>query len=393
MEPAVFPATAARRKDPTAVIKRFTVLVLLALAAFAASNVLAVSVHPHVEHWATAAGAKAYWFNILGMAGTALSEIGLPWLALWPLALLVQRAVGSPAFGSGRFVLVHLGVCATFSLAQILVHVAFEPDTWGLYHFDIPYRTVRGLLYYLAYNGVFYVGVVASHQAAESRQRLQETALNEARLEASLARAQLDSLRGRIHPHFIFNTLQSINVLVLDRQAERASEMIEKLSVLLRQAIDGDDRQLVTVEEETASVREYLDIEAIRFGGRVRIEWQVEPGTARALVPSLILQPLIENGIKHGVALTPGPGTIAVSVRRMEARLEIAVRNDGPPLPRGWRLEDQTGFGLRATASRLALLYQGQASFEVRDAEGGGVETRAVIPYQEEVAAGSRARV
>lgn len=202
----------------------------------------------------------------------------------------------------------------------MLVHVAFEPDVLGGYHFDVLYRTARGVLCYLGYNGVFYVGAVASYQATDSRHRLRETALNEARLEASLARARLDSLRGRIHPHFIFDTLQSINVLVLDRQAERASEMIEKLSALLRQAIDGDDRQVVTVEEETASVREYVEIEAIRFGDRVRVEWAVEPGTLRALVPSLVLQPLIENGIKHGVARTAGwrspPGTTAPRSRR-----------------------------------------------------------------------------
>jgi len=375
------------------VVKRFVALVVLALAAFVASNVLAVSVHPGVLAWTSTDGSTSYWYGIVDKAAITLSAIVLPWLALWPLAVQVQEAIGSPPIASRRFILAHLAVCTAFSLAQTTAHVWFEPGTWQLYHFDAPYRVVSGLMYYLGYNSVFYVGIVAMHQAIHSRQRLQQTALNEARLEASLTRARMDSLRMRIHPHFIFNTLQSINVLVLDRQTERASEMIEKLSVLLRQAIDGDDRQLVTVAQETESVQGYLEIEAIRFCDRLRLEWAVGPETSRALVPSLLLQPLIENAIKHGVAARTEVGTVTVSVRREDDELVLSVRNDGPPLPSRWQTAQQ-GFGLKATRQRLELLYGSSFSFEVRDVPTGGVETRIAVPFREEVfAAGSPARI
>lgn len=372
---------------------RFAMLTALALLAFAASNVLTLSVGPMLPGWDAPRASVSYWYSVIDSAANTLFAFVVPWLALWPLAVQVQRALGSPPVTSRVFITTHASVCLGFSVVEQFVHVAFEPDT-GFFHFDPLYRAVMGVSNYFGFNLLIYAGIAAVHQALDNRRQLRQRALNEARLEASLARAHLDSLRAKIQPHFVFNTLQSINTLVLDHQVERASDMIEELSVLLRRAFEGDERQIVTVREEVDSVRGYLAIQAIRFGDRLRVAWAVARDAERALVPSLVLQPLIENAIKHGVAVESEMGTVTVGARRLDDRVILSVRNDGPSLAPGWRLDGQAGFGVKATRRRLELLYGSAGSFELRDWPGGGVEARISIPFREEVfAVGAPARV
>ena len=372
---------------------RFAMLTALALLAFAASNVLTLSVGPMLPGWDAPRASVSYWYSVIDSAANTLFAFVVPWLALWPLAVQVQRALGSPPVTSRVFITTHASVCLGFSVVEQFVHVAFEPDT-GFFHFDPLYRAVMGVSNYFGFNLLIYAGIAAVHQALDNRRQLRQRALNEARLEASLARAHLDSLRAKIQPHFVFNTLQSINTLVLDHQVERASDMIEELSVLLRRAFEGDERQIVTVREEVDSVRGYLAIQAIRFGDRLRVAWAVARDAERALVPSLVLQPLIENAIKHGVAVESEMGTVTVGARRLDDRVILSVRNDGPSLAPGWRLDEQAGFGVKATRRRLELLYGSAGSFELRDWPGGGVEARISIPFREEVfAVGAPARV
>jgi LytS/YehU family sensor histidine kinase len=165
--------------------------------------------------------------------------------------------------------------------------------------------------------------------------------------------------------------------------------MLSRLSILLRRSLDQDERQLVTVEDELETARNYLAIEEIRFKDRLLVETKFESGTRNALVPGLLLQPLIENAVKHGVARSSKPGKIEIDIRRTGNSLSLSVRNDGPGLSAGWNFEDHTGFGLRSTRNRLELLFGRDFTLDIRNDAEGGVRADLVIPFSVDILAGS----
>ena len=189
----------------------------------------------------------------------------------------------------------------------------------------------------------------------------------------------------KLQPHFIFNTLQSINVLMLDRQTESASEMISRLAHLLRHSIDMDQTQMVTVENELDTIQDYLAIEEVRFKDRLKLEKDINPLVKNAMIPGLILQPLIENAVKHGIAKKMGPGRIRVKINRVDNSLKITIKNDGPGLPPNWNPDKQSGFGLQVTKKRLELMYGNNYSFSVKNSERGEVCAEIIIPFTEEI--------
>lgn len=327
----------------------------------------------------------SYWYNLINALYYPLIVIALPWLALFPIIIYVLEKFPFRTNRVVSFLALHFAVCFSFSLLQIVVHMFLEEDR-GWYYGDVLYRLAGGELFYFGYNVIFYIGVVMTFFAFSFFRQLRQKEINEARLASTLADARLSSLKMKLQPHFIFNALQSVNVLVLDRQPEAASEMLNRLGTLLRRSIDLDDKQLVTVEEELETVQLYLSIEKIRFENRLSVEQSVESTAIKAIVPGLILQPLIENAVKHGIACRMNPGKIHIDIRRKGDLLFIAVSNDGPPLPEKWNLAEHAGFGLKTTAKRLELLYGGALSLSVRNALGGeGVVTELSIPYAEEV--------
>jgi LytS/YehU family sensor histidine kinase len=262
--------------------------------------------------------------------------------------------------------------------------MSFEPDI-GTYHGDVFYRLVLGILDYFYKNIIFYIGVIAIAQAVTYFRQLRQKEINEARLAETLANARLSSLKMKLQPHFIFNTLQSINVLMLDKQTESASEMISRLAHLLRHSIDMEDTQMVTVENELSIIQNYLAIEEIRFKDRLKLEKDIDPLVEKAVIPGLILQPLIENSVKHGIANKIGPGRICIKINRVDNSLKITVNNDGPGLPSNWNLDTHSGFGLQVTKKRLKLIYGNNYSFSVKNSEKGGVCAEIKIPFSEEI--------
>ncbi len=363
--------------------KKLFVLVLLSLAAILLSNFILVS-NTALNTKRPAGDSLDYWENVFAIIAFALISVILPWMGLFALILHFLRRLPWPKERPARFILLHFSVCFLFSLAQILIHMLFEPDT-GFYYGDFAYRLVLGQWDYFSRNAIFTVGVIGVHQALTGFRQLRQKEIDQARLAESLAEARLSSLKMKLQPHFLFNALQAINVLILDKQIEPASEMLSRLSVLLRYSFGQEERQLVTVETELETVRSYLAIEEIRFKDRLRVETAAEPGVRNALVPSLLLQPLIENAVKHGIAPSSGSGKIEIDVRRAGNSLSLAVRNDGPDLPTGWNFRDQAGFGLKATQKRLELLYGRDFALEVRNAAEGGVRVEIAIPFSVDI--------
>jgi LytS/YehU family sensor histidine kinase len=199
-------------------------------------------------------------------------------------------------------------------------------------------------------------------------------------LETQLAQAQLQTLKMQLHPHFLFNTLNAIAGLVRDSRNKAAVNMLAGLSDLLRYTLENAGKQEVPLKEELEFLELYLDIQQMRFSDRLRVELQIEPETLGALVPNLILQPLVENAIRHGVSRRAASGTIGVSAKRDDALLCIRIYDDGPGLKRD-KGRGVECVGLSNTRARLRQLYSEDQRFSLTEREGGGVEATLIIPF------------
>jgi len=208
-------------------------------------------------------------------------------------------------------------------------------------------------------------------QATEEREQL----------EARLARAQLQSLRLQLHPHFLFNTLNTVNALIgTDRHA--AERVISGLSELLRMSLSSASEQEVSLARELELLAHYIEIQQIRFQDRLTVSFRIDPESRYALVPNLMLQPLVENAIRHGIAPRAAPGTVVVTATRRANRLELSVVDDG--VGEKPRAQHRDGVGLGNTRARLLSLYGSDHRFEAGGEPGGGFAVRIEIPYRTE---------
>ncbi|MFB9067216.1 sensor histidine kinase [Pseudofulvimonas gallinarii] len=237
---------------------------------------------------------------------------------------------------------------------------------------------IGSLLYVcLSWTGL-YLGIKYYRQM---RQQTEQTL----RANATAHQAQLKMLRYQLNPHFLFNTLNAISTLVMERDTDTANQMVTSLSAFLRHSLDSDPMQRVTLKQELDALNLYLGIEKIRFAERLSLRSSIDEPAYRALVPSLILQPLIENTIKHAVAHRIEGGCIDVSARVEGDRLEITVADDGPGvvnLPADGGLPPGNGVGLANISERLRVLYGERSSFTIRNREQGGCEATIVLPYE-----------
>jgi two-component system LytT family sensor kinase len=194
--------------------------------------------------------------------------------------------------------------------------------------------------------------------------------------------AQLKMLRYQLNPHFLFNTLNAISTLVLEENTELANRMVTKLSNFLRYSLDNDPMQKITLEQELTALNLYLDIEKVRFEERLTLEVSIEERANDALIPSLLLQPLIENAIKYGIARAEGGGHLSISAKVFAGDLLIELSDDGP----GCELIDghvpgSNGVGLSNTRERLANLYGAEHSIKLSKTEPHGLTIGIRIPY------------
>jgi two-component system, LytTR family, sensor kinase len=224
---------------------------------------------------------------------------------------------------------------------------------------------------------LLYAAIVGVTIAFDERQRRTARELVNARLEADLARANLQALQTQLQPHFLFNTLHAIGMLVQEDPVT-ASRTITQLGDLLRKTLSLADVPEITLAEELAILRDYLRIEETRFGDRLTVSIDAPDDVLRLHVPSLILQPLVENSVRHGVAPRSEPGRIAVRARRSGDSLELEVEDDGPGFDDA--SSRSTGVGLGSTQGRIDLLYGDAAALEREEGQDGGALVRLRIP-------------
>jgi two-component system, LytTR family, sensor kinase len=249
----------------------------------------------------------------------------------------------------------------------------------GLGEYDygiIPIRYAMEFPNDLVWYGVFVVFVHLFDEYREAREREVRTA----QLEARLAQAQLHALRLQLQPHFLFNTLNTISSIVYE-DPRAADEMIARLSDLLRATLRTSNQQEVTLDEELRYLDLYVEIMRARFDDRLVVSFDVDPTTRDALVPQLLLQPLVENAIRHG-ASADATSTIAVSARREGGGLVLEVRDRGRGLAVDASEAVGRGVGLSNTVERLERLYGAAHAFALRDADGGGLAVNVMIPFR-----------
>jgi len=222
-----------------------------------------------------------------------------------------------------------------------------------------------------------YAFLLATSYSIDYYRHYRERELRASRLEATLVETRLQSLRNQIHPHFLFNTLNAISSL-MHRDVDAADEAIARLAELLRVTLEADGTQEVTLRQELDMLGQYVEIEKLRLGDRLTVDVRVPPGEAAAMVPSMVLQPLVENAIRYGVATRSTPGTVTVSARRDGDEMEIRVTDDGPGLPEGYT----EGIGLGNTRARLAQLYGARHSVSVAGETPGGCCVTLRIPFR-----------
>jgi hypothetical protein len=248
---------------------------------------------------------------------------------------------------------------------------------WQTSPFKTPGESItRWVVGYLAnravWNFILFAGLVFLGQTLDAWRDLGRRRLVEARLEADLARAQLTALQLQLQPHFLFNALHAVGVLTRE-DPTRASRMIAALGDLLRASLGLKDRQEVPLGEELLALSHYLEIETTRFGDRLSVSVAVAEPLRSLLVPPFLLQPIVENAVRHGISVARGPGRIAVSADREGDSLRLSVWNDGPAVD---PLQLKDGIGLATTRDRLARLYQDRASLSLANETGG---VRAIV--------------
>ena len=194
----------------------------------------------------------------------------------------------------------------------------------------------------------------------------------------------METLQMQLRPHFLFNALNAIAMLVRRDRKQEAVDVIVGFSELLRYVLDESGTLDVSLNEELGFVRRYLDIERIRIGDRLAVRVDIEPGTGGALVPNLILQPLVENALKHGIVGRPEGGTLWIRAQRRGSRLRLEVEDDGPGLPQEFSLGRTRGVGLRNLQERLEVFSSGTGKLSLASPGSGGTLAAIEIPYRED---------
>ncbi len=316
--------------------------------------------------------------------GTELAS-WLPWALATPLVISLARRhpiIRSPTL---RTVTVHLAAFVTISLVAeawfAVLQTLFNP--W-----DYPQRPTfmdawrASLLFQVLTFLIVYGLILTVIYAMDARERMARQMTETARLSEELSKSQLAALRQQMEPHFMFNTLNSITGLVRDQKNDAAVSMIVGLSEFLRRASEDSHRSQVTLAEEVEYLQRYLDIQKVRFGDRLQVSVNIPAELLHAQVPNLLLQPLVENAIKHGISKRAAGGTVRVAGVCHEGTLCLSVYNDGPDFPTDWQAP-HTGVGIGNLRTRLQILHGDDSRLQMRNADGGGVEVAVTLPLRE----------
>jgi two-component system LytT family sensor kinase len=279
--------------------------------------------------------------------------------------------------------LVHVAASALFSIAWMALRAevgqwqssaAGEPAA-----FSDAFRTLLTKTFH--FNVLIYWVIISVAHTFDYYRKYHERELSAVELEKRLAQAKLQALQMQLNPHFLFNTLHAISSL-MHKNVETADRMIARLSDLLRYALESTEAQEVPLRQELEFLERYLEIEQTRFGPRLTVTKKIDPDVLNAKVPNLVLQPLVENAVRHGIEPHAKPGKIELSARRVKEQLELQVCDNGAGLASGQLSAE--GIGISNTRARLQQLYGDAHKLEFRNSAGGGLVVSVSIPFRVE---------
>lgn len=308
----------------------------------------------------------------------------LPWALATPMVMYLARRFPVVRLRPLSNWLVHLAAAAVINLIYAGCRAAMEaalnpwanpngPGTftslWSVYFNNAMLATV-----------IFYASILGVTYILDARARFADQQMEAARLNEQVSKAQLDALRHQIEPHFLFNALNAVASLVRENRNDDAVGMIAGLSDILRHLLRDSRRQQVSLREELELLEKYMAIQKVRFSDRLHVEQRVPEPLLLAQVPSLLLQPIVENSLKHGIAKRAQGGWVRIAAARENGNLMLSVYNDGPKLSPDWKATG-SGVGLSNLQSRLQGLYGNRFEFELGNAASGGVEAKVSIPY------------
>ncbi len=299
---------------------------------------------------------------------------------LTPIVLAMCRRYPVERNNWGRMLLAHLGAGVGVAGLHALLRVPLHPLIYPGTSYDLSLHIVQGYFLANGYDDLWmYTLVACGSHGWRYYGKYRDRELHAAHLETQLARAELQMLKMQLQPHFLFNTLHSISTL-MHRDSEAADRMITRLADLLRVSLQNTGIEEVTLKREMEFLTGYLEIEQTRFQDRLTVRMEIDPAALDACVPNLLLQPLVENAIRHGIARRAGPGTVEIWGKLRGRTLVLGVRDDGPGMAGVPRTG--SGVGLTNTQARLEHLYGRDYRFDIVTGPTGGLEVRIEIPFR-----------
>jgi signal transduction histidine kinase len=304
------------------------------------------------------------------------------WAVLVPGILWMARRFRFARATWGRSFVAHVGGVVFFTAAHTLLTVTCRVLILTSMGRTPDWRPEVQRLFFMNFDWemMTYWALVGLSHALDLHRESQERTLAASQLETRLAEAQLQALQRQLHPHFLFNTLHAISALI-HRDPEAADAMLARLSELLRLTLDKTGVQQVALRDDLEFVEKYLEIEGVRFGARLRVRISIAPEALDAAVPTLVLQPIVENAVRYGIAPRVGGGNLEITARRENHRLVMVVKDDGPGLARDKREALTSGVGISNTRSRLEHLYHGDYHFDFDEPVGGGLTVTISVPF------------
>ncbi len=326
-----------------------------------------------------AEGMHHYW----GYLFLTLLLSWLPWALATPFVLRLGRKHPPRQWKRGTILFRHLAACLTIGAAAAawtaLIVKLLNPYAISPAPSSLPRIFAAWFFNCLLADIILYALILLAGHMLDSTERLALQEAEAARLNEQLSKAQLNALRRQIEPHFLFNSLNAIAGLVREKRNDAAVSTIAELSDFLRRVVQDSDRQQVALGEELKFAEKYLDIQKVRFAERLQFRIDVPEDLFRAQVPSLILQPMVENAVKHGIAKRVQGGRIEIGASRSHKTLTLRIYNDGPRLPSRWN-ESRSGVGMSNAQTRLKSLYGSDFELQLRNQEPDGVEVSLCLP-------------
>lgn len=302
------------------------------------------------------------------------------WFALTPLVLYLARRFAFERRSWTRNLLLHLAASIAFAFLQLSLYFIVVSLSALLFN-TLPPDTFRSIFVSeFHFDMLTYWAIIGLSHAFDYYRKYREREIRTSQLETRLARAQLDALKMQLHPHFLFNTLNTISVL-MQEDVTVANRLLLRLSDLLRMALNTTDAHEVPLRQEMEFLRSYLEIEQTRFQDRLTVHLDIDAEANDAQVPNLLLQPLVENAIRYAVAPRATNSTIEISAARLNGQIKLQVRDDGPGISEAQKTIALPGIGLRNTRSRLEKLYGREHRFDLSTPAGGGLQVTIMIPF------------